>query len=291
MKKYFLLLGFLFMLSCQKNTKDDSKINDTIATSHNSKNSLDYVGVYKGTLPCADCEGLETKIAINENETYSVEIKYLGKGENVFVKKGTFSWNKEGNTIELKGDKYGPSFYFVGENSLTQLDIYGKKITGDLASNYILKKQTNSNQDIESKEVSGTTVNLNNRMEVTTTVEKVNPAIGKFSLAETKWRLVLLNGKLMDKMKKAYFLKLNSKDGKFSAYAGCNNIFGSYTMPSAYTLSFSEIGSTRMACPTMSLEVKFLTMLEKTNSYLLESETLTFFAKGKKTIAKFEAIK
>jgi heat shock protein HslJ len=292
MKKYSLLLGFLFMLSCQKNINDDFKINDTINTSHNAKNSLDYIGVYKGTLPCADCEGLETKISINENATFTVATKYLGKGEKVFIKKGTFSWNKEGNTIEFNEEKNGLSKYFVGENSLTQLDMSGKKITGDLASEYILTKQTKSNQEIESNEGIHATVDLNNRMEVTTTVEKVNPAIGKFTLAETKWKLTVLYGKAIEqKAQKNFSLKLNSKDGKFKAYAGCNTLAGNYFMKSTFSLSFSDITSTMIVSHDIKLELRFSKMLSRVDSYAIKDNLLQLKDEKKVTLSIFEAIK
>ena len=57
MKKYTLLFLLVFVVSCQKQTKKDNKSNDSLAISHNAKNSLDYIGTYKGILPCADCEG------------------------------------------------------------------------------------------------------------------------------------------------------------------------------------------------------------------------------------------
>ena len=292
MKKYTLLFLLVFVVSCQKQTKKDNKSNDSLAISHNAKNSLDYIGTYKGILPCADCEGLETEIIINENATFCLKTKYQGKGDKVFEQKGTFAWNKAGNTIVFTEIKNAPNQYFVGENKLTQLDNSGKKITGSLSTAYVLSKQAIDSATIETADITKPTVNLNNRMESTTVIQKVNPAVGKYTLAETKWKLIVLNKKIVvQKGKKTYFLKLNSKDGKFSAYAGCNSIMGSYVMASANTLAFSEVGSTKMACPNMQLETNFITMLEKTNSYFLDSETLTLFGKGKSTLARFEAIK
>ena len=55
-------------------------------TAHTAENSLDWNGTYKGVLPCADCEGLETTVVVNENNTYCVKTKYLGKGDKVFEK-------------------------------------------------------------------------------------------------------------------------------------------------------------------------------------------------------------
>lgn len=303
MKAKLLLFTLLLLsfISCQKQTTDSSiATKDSIAkvdsmnniAAHNAKNSLDYIGTYKGILPCADCEGLETVICINENNTYNIKTQYQGKGEKVFEQKGTFSWNKEGNTIVLADVKNGPNQYFVGENTLTQLDLSGKKITGDLATAYILAKQPTENSEIETTSEPKKTVDLNNRIESQTVIKKVNPAIGKATLAETKWKLITLNGKVVtQKGKKDYFLKLNSKDGKFSAYAGCNSIMGSYVMPSAFGLSFSNMAMTKMACPEMVIENLFSKALEETDRYTIKDNILKLH-KGKIAIlATFEPIK
>jgi copper homeostasis protein (lipoprotein) len=303
MKAKFLLftLLLLFCISCQKQTTDSNiAAKDSIAkvdslnnvAAHNAKNSLDYIGTYKGILPCADCEGLETVICINENNTYNIKTLYQGKGEKVFEQKGTFSWNKAGNTIVLDNVANGPNQYFVGENTLTQLDLSGKKITGDLAVAYILAKQPATNAQIETTVENKTTVDLNNRIEAQTVIKKVNPAVGKATLAETKWKLVLLNGKVVNqKGKKDYFIKLNSKDGRFSAYAGCNTIMGSYVMPSAFGLSFSGLAMTSMACPNMDLETRFSKALGETDRYTIKDNILKLQKGKREVLATFEPIK
>lgn len=290
MKKYLLLFVLAFLAACQKPT---AKKNDAVDSSHNAKNSLDYVGTYKGILPCADCSGLETEIAINENSTFSIKTKYQGKGDKVFVQKGNFKWNEKGNTIILIDIKNAPNQYFVGENTLTQLDLSGAKITGSLADDYILSKQPTDATTLETVEpTNAATVDLNSRMSTTTVIQKVNPAIGKHTLAETKWKLVsLYQKKVVQDGKKVYFLKMNSKDARFAAYAGCNTIAGNYVMPSSETLDFSDVIMTRMACPDMTLEDKFGAMLVQVLHYKIEGELLMFFGEGKKILAKFEAIK
>ncbi|WP_333877023.1 copper resistance protein NlpE N-terminal domain-containing protein [Flavobacterium sp.] len=291
-----VILLWCCFVGCQKQTERNTSAQDSIAkadsvavNAHHAKSSLDYIGTYKGILPCADCEGMETIICINENETYNVKTRYLGKGEKVFEQKGRFSWNAKGNTIILQDIKSGPNQYFVGENTLTQLDMDGKKITGALASNYILTKQPSHKIADEVETNSQTTVDLNSRIESETVIKKVNPAVGKASLAETKWKLMTLGGKLVQqKGKKAYFIWLNSKDGRFNAFAGCNLMTGSYAMPTAAELVFSNVAMTRMACPDMTLETRFAAMLEKVDSYSIQDNILQF-KKSKKTIlATFE---
>ncbi|MFZ4548716.1 MAG: copper resistance protein NlpE N-terminal domain-containing protein, partial [Bacteroidales bacterium] len=77
--------------------------------------------------------------------------KYLGKDEKFYDEKGTYTWNSSGNIITLSEIKGGPNQYFVGENSLTQLDMTGKKITGALEQNYVLQKQPTQNQSTNNK--------------------------------------------------------------------------------------------------------------------------------------------
>jgi len=133
MKKFiFIMIPALLILnlfSCGK----------TIET-HNSRNSLDWAGVYSGIIPCADCEGINVLITLNSDETYKMSYHYIDKGGDVFTDAGIFRWNANGDTITLDG-KCIPRFYKVVENILIQLDIEGKIISGDLANYYILKKQ------------------------------------------------------------------------------------------------------------------------------------------------------
>ncbi|KIO75694.1 hypothetical protein TH53_19140 [Pedobacter lusitanus] len=111
------------------------------ADGHNSMNSLDWDGTYKGVVPCADCEGIETTIVLGKDLTYNVKTKYLGKSDTkVYEEKGKFTWDKAGQVITLDGIKDAPNKYFVGENQLFQRDMEGKEITGALADHYILKK-------------------------------------------------------------------------------------------------------------------------------------------------------
>ncbi len=153
MKQTFQQISFLILaltvFGCGQNAKKAPTFTENTDTSfavmatdqHNASNSLDWQGTYRGTLPCADCEGIETELTINQDNTYELKTSYLGKGDQTFEEKGTFSWNEAGNTITLSEAKNRPSQYFVAENKVIQLDMAGNKISGSLSNNYILKKQ------------------------------------------------------------------------------------------------------------------------------------------------------
>jgi uncharacterized lipoprotein NlpE involved in copper resistance len=151
MKHLFLTAGFLLSLlliiSCKEAPKtrnaapELAETKDTIVTdSHTSANSLDIEGTYVGILPCADCEGIKIEIRLNKDLTYIQRSRYIGKEGKINENRGSYTWNSEGNTITLTGIKNAPSQYLVGENTLTQLDMTGNKITGKLAEKYILRK-------------------------------------------------------------------------------------------------------------------------------------------------------
>jgi uncharacterized lipoprotein NlpE involved in copper resistance len=107
-----------------------------------SCSNSDWAGIYTGVIPAADAEGIYVKITLNTNETYKVEYQYIGKGDDIFTNTGTFNWNSEKDTVILATEKEGdlPKYYKLGKNTLTQLDMAGKIITGEFANYYILTK-------------------------------------------------------------------------------------------------------------------------------------------------------
>lgn len=126
---------------------------------------------------------------------------------------------------------------------------------------------------------------------ISETVKVIPGEKGKFPLAETKWELVELNGKPIEKTtSKDYFINFDSKSGTFKAFAGCNRISGSYFMKASNKLGFSNIVTTRMACANMDVERGFYNNLQKTDNYMIEGKMLHLHV-GKKAGAKFEAIR
>lgn len=117
--------------------------NDTISrpSAHNAQNSLDWAGVYKGTTPCADCDGIETELTLKSDSTFTLKTKYLRrKGATENSVNGRFSWDSTGNIVILSGISSGPNQYKVSEGFVKQLDMQGQEIAGELADRYILRK-------------------------------------------------------------------------------------------------------------------------------------------------------
>ncbi len=152
MNKFLIVVGLFaslaFTASCsnsreQAETQEEiTKEENYLYKSDNSATSLDWNGTYKGTVPCASCEGIETTLTLNIDRTYKLSTHYFGRNDALEEDDmGTFSWDKTGSIITLENVSNGPTQYKVGENRLWQLDKKGNMITGDLADHYILTKQ------------------------------------------------------------------------------------------------------------------------------------------------------
>jgi len=140
----FLLLMLLplFVTFCNSDRESTSETVKESAPDpiHNSMNSLDWAGIYKGTLPCASCSSIKMEIVLKRDGTYQQTNVYQNDEESdAVISSGTFSWNESGSTITLNNAKK-PNQFFVGENYLTKLDIDGNRVTGELADRYILEK-------------------------------------------------------------------------------------------------------------------------------------------------------
>jgi len=151
--KYFFIAAILFLnMSCNHVEKHMDQMADSLATKDSTNADSAVIATtpaitsahYAGTVPCADCTGIETEITLTSDHTYSIHSIYTGRkstgpGSNEISEKGR--WMLHGaDTIHLADRKNAPSMYLLTDSSLVQLDMKGKKITGKLADKYILKK-------------------------------------------------------------------------------------------------------------------------------------------------------
>ncbi|MGI2130646.1 copper resistance protein NlpE [Shewanella baltica] len=136
----------LFTTACSEAPKEETAVDTTqvqteaaktVPVGDTSQNSLDWAGSYEGVLPCASCEGMQTLITLQADNSFVQETVYLGKDEKILKLMGKMTWDELGQKITLEDGTQ----YLVGENQLIMLDTEGKRITGELAANYVLKKK------------------------------------------------------------------------------------------------------------------------------------------------------
>lgn len=248
-----LFIGFAIALtltlglaSCSSKTElnEHGELDLQHDPAHNSQNSLDWSGVYRGTMPCADCEGIQTEIRLMNDMTYQKSTKYLGKSDEISHESGKFEWNNEGSEITLidPKNKSENSMYKVGENRLIKLDIDGDEITGKLAEMYILTK----------------------------------PAADQ-EITEKYWKLIEVMGVPVPdddvEDEEAHFI-LKKTDTRIVGSTGCNRLTGGYELLEENRINFMKIATTRMACPDIEYEAKYLDVFVMVDNYTISSDTL-----------------
>lgn len=110
-------------------------------STHKAQNSLQWPGIYNGLLPCEDCYGVKTSLALNKNQSYILIYQYTGKSPRDFVEKGKYvEGEKEGTIVLTSKDGSTTRKYLVGKDMLTQLDKGGELYIGNNAERYILHR-------------------------------------------------------------------------------------------------------------------------------------------------------
>lgn len=223
---------------------------------HSSREALDWWGVYQGTIPCDDCEGIEIRLVLTKDLSYSLTRKHRGKDDTPVNDQGTFTWNNKGSVITLTSAGW-PSTFKVGEGVLFVLDKNGDQISEENASKYSLYK---------------------------------NPV--DYQLEARKWKLIALDGKPIKRNEKLQepFLYLDPEQSRFNGNGSCNSFSGSYDLMPENKIQFGPVASTMMACVDMTIEQTFFRAFEKTSFYRVDEVYLELLDSKKQLLARFEFV-
>lgn len=238
------------------NPMEATAISNPLPDGHNSMQALNWTGVYRGTVPCADCSGMAITLTLLKDHTFNRVVTYLGKDDRPQYDKGTFTWNSTGSEITLQAADGTLQSYQVGEHALFQLDRDGKRITGELADRYILQKNL-TDARLEGK----------------------------------KWILVELMGQTIGagQTAKQAFLLFHPETATFTGNGSCNNLFGAYELKPGDRIIFRETAGTLMACPDMELEKRFFEVLRTADNYSLSDSSLSLNKARMAPLARFVA--
>jgi heat shock protein HslJ len=104
------------------------------------------------------------------------------------------------------------------------------------------------------------------------------------SITEIRWKLIELTGKSATEYpaqnKEPYLLF--KTDGTVEGTGGCNGTSGTYQVMGGGKIKFSQMISTKMACPDMTMEYA--------DTYSSDGNTLILGKEGMPALAKFEAV-
>ena len=214
-----------------------------------SNKQLDHkalTGIYTGTLPCADCNGIETKLELLDGFSYQLTLNYLGKSDEEFVSNGLYTVHGKERNIALMVDgtvDKSWQFHFEKE-SLEKLDLEGNPIDTEMKDLYILNKTSE------------------------------NKAISNLVILNGKWNLEEVKGIKVSELqlRKQPTLALDCEQMKISGNDGCNQFFGNIKTLTATDLVIPPLGSTKMACPNDDGEI--VNSLSSVQNYKVESNRL-----------------
>lgn len=149
---YIFCFGIIALFLAACNPNPDTTIRD--------EGMLNLVkGNYSGTVPCADCSGIELDIQLNEDYTYYLSALYQGKSDTANTHTGEFSFLAD-SIVVLEGMENGMNYYAIKGDQLQMLDMDRNEIGGRLSDRYFLDKREVSiltgNQDNRGAEFFGT---------------------------------------------------------------------------------------------------------------------------------------
>ncbi len=251
-----LLFTVCLVTSCEPKKSSAAQPAKPVDSAHTSENALDWHGIYEGVLPCADCEGMQTRLVLRPDHSYSLAVKYLGKEAAPFTHEGSFAWASDGSTIYLNDVTEGPNTYFLGEGFVAQLDLEGQRITGELGDRYVLQK-------------------------VKTPV-----------LAGTRWSLVELMGEKVsvESPSETPTLEFADDGTSVSGKGSCNSFHGPITFSEHERLKFGVMVATLRACPELALEQKYFDVFKQADSFHFEKDRLELYRARMAPLAKFQLL-
>lgn len=259
MKKWFntalLVLMAALLAAC---SASDQKANGSDTGADTALGKLP--AAYQGELPCADCEGIRYHLALFDDKRYTLEMVYLGTGEqDRFQKQGQWSLNAKSDTLTLDGIDDGPNQWrIISPDTIEMLGMDGKPAVSQL--NYKL--------------------------------QRVEPFLSE-PLENSYWKLIQLDGKAVgveEGQSEAHFV-LHSEDNRVSGATGCNWVMGSFET-SGDQLVMQQLATTMMACDSasMALEQRFLAMLNEVASYRVLVDQLELYNDSGELLARFERV-
>jgi heat shock protein HslJ len=207
-------------------------------------------GIYTGILPCADCSGIQTRVEINTDLTYTLQMRYMDESEETDTVSGKFEWNSGNSTITFDEQLLGQCI--IEDHALYKL-VDGRKKEGENAENYTLVK-----------------------------VDR--------DLVEKSWKLLELYGSPVTTANNKEANIIFHIDGnRFSGNASCNRFNGSYRIQENNRIALSQTVATRMMCIDMQTETGFMEVLSRTDRYSIKNDTLILTRAKMAPLAKLVA--
>lgn len=112
------------------------------------------------------------------------------------------------------------------------------------------------------------------------------------SIENTKWIITSLEGLDMSDREKngqIIYFTLNPDGNRVNGFSGCNTFMGTYKLEEGNRISFSQMGSTRMACPDSNInESEILSIFSTADNYTITNGKLSLNKAKRAPLAEFK---
>lgn len=128
MKKVILsaFVAGMVAVSCSKKESVKTENTTTTAVAPAATEQVALVGEYKGTIPCADCSGIETELELDADKTYTIDNKYLGGKTGEFKEEGIYEVSADGEFVTLK-EQPTPRVFYITKDAAYLVEKVGDK--------------------------------------------------------------------------------------------------------------------------------------------------------------------
>jgi len=223
------------------------------------ENNSSLQGTYLGTVPAADCPGIDIELTLAANSKYTLAYSYQDR-QGIFISSGSFK--SDGEKVKLMSDDSHGAFgnYLIQNDKLVLLSPSGE-IPPDVQSY---------------------------------TISKLDLKVSMTQITNKYWKLIELNGKPVDYTKNPNLdttARMTLKpDGTVSGNASCNLFNGIFTFHGSGRIRFSRMIMTQKMCLNMSIETEFMNALQKADSYIISEQHLILIRARMAPLARFEAV-
>ncbi|WP_180336331.1 copper resistance protein NlpE N-terminal domain-containing protein [Pontibacter ramchanderi] len=97
------------------------------------------MGTWVGSIPCADCPGIDYSLELNPDSTYRERMVYQGRSATPFVQSG--KWGVGNGRVRLTKQGTGNNQFAIDGEALVMLDSEGSRIESTHAEAYRLRRQ------------------------------------------------------------------------------------------------------------------------------------------------------
>ncbi|TKK67158.1 hypothetical protein FC093_14830 [Ilyomonas limi] len=148
MKHLFVLTCLLFF-AC--NNKKNNNNNNRTANQPTGFGTKNVAGVFYDTLPCADCPGMAAKLYLKPDNSFIMELAYIGK--NVVYDLG--KWSLTDSILKLTGTEGISQFKILNHATIKLLDNEGRMIYDTTNRRLTLQRNNTPFQPLQPVPVEG----------------------------------------------------------------------------------------------------------------------------------------